>query len=163
MRTLIFGLGNPIMRDDAVGLIVAREVHRRVGSDGIDLVEASVAGLGVLDIIAGYDKVVVIDAIQTRAGRVGDVYLLQPDDVISTPRLASPHDVDFGLALQLGRHLEQEMPEEVKIYAIEVADPRTFSEELTPEVAARVPAIVQRIIESEFTRHTEPPNGGRSR
>ncbi len=162
MRTLIFGLGNPILCDDAVGLVVAREVHRRVGGADVDLVEASVAGLEILDIVAGYDKVVVVDAIQTRGGRVGDVYLLHPDDVASTPRLASPHDVDFGLALQLGRHFEREMPDDVRIYAVEVADPRTFGEELTPEVAARVPEIVQLIIDNEFARQTEPPNGGRS-
>jgi hydrogenase maturation protease len=133
MRTLIFGLGNPILTDDAVGLIVAREVHARVGGPDVDLVEASVAGMDVLDLVCGYDKVVVIDAVKTRGGRAGDLHLLGPEDLASTPRLAAPHDVDFGLALQLGRYLEKEMPGEVRIYAVEVADACTFGEGLTPE------------------------------
>jgi hydrogenase maturation protease len=163
MRTLIFGLGNPILSDDAVGMVVAREVHAHVADADTDLVEASVAGLEILDIVAGYDKVIVVDAIQTRAGRVGDLYELTPDDVISTPRLASPHDVDFGLALKMGKHFEQAMPKEVVIYAIEVADPFTFAEHLTPQVAARVPEIVRTIVDKEFRRGRELPDGERRR
>jgi hydrogenase maturation protease len=148
----IFGLGNPILSDDAVGMVVARALHGEVADDQTDLVEASIAGLEVLDIISGYDKVIVIDAIRTRDGEVGDLYQLSADDLISTPRLASPHDVDFGLALRIGREFQHAMPDEVVIYAIEVEDPYTFAEELTPRVAARVPEIVRTIRENEFTR-----------
>lgn len=160
MKTLIFGLGNPIVSDDAVGLVVARAVHARVGAERADLVEAAVAGLGVLDLIAGYDKVVVIDAIQTKNGRPGDVYRLLPSDLRSTPRLSSPHDVDFAQALELGKHFEQDMPAAVTIYAIEVADPWTFSEALTPEVEAHVPAIVDAIVEAEFSDGRLGPGKG---
>ncbi|MHB1004323.1 MAG: hydrogenase maturation protease [Chloroflexota bacterium] len=154
MRTLIFGLGNPILRDDAVGLVVARGVYTRVGGPGteVDLVEASIAGLEILDIMAGYDKAVVVDAIQTAQGSPGALYRLSPDDLHTTPRLSSPHDVDFALALELGRQFGQHLPETVVVYAIEVLDPCTFGEELTPEVAARVPEIVQAIVAAEFGR-----------
>lgn len=150
MRTLIFGLGNPILRDDAVGMVVARKLHEKVADPNTELVEASVAGLEILDIIGGFDKVIVIDAIRTREGKPGNLYRLSPDDIVSTPRLASPHDVDFGMALQLGKHFEHAVPKETVIYAIEVEDPFTFSEELTPRVAARVPDIVTTIYEAEF-------------
>ncbi|MDA8217829.1 MAG: hydrogenase maturation protease [Dehalococcoidales bacterium] len=161
MSTLIFGLGNPILSDDAVGLVVARAVHALVAHLGVEFVEASVAGLGVLDLIAGHDRVIVVDAIQTSGGSVGDLYELSPGDILSTPRLASPHDVDLGLALELGRHFELAMPEEVVIYAVEVADPYTFGEELTPRLAERVPEIVQTIVDREFGRRSELPDNKR--
>lgn len=162
MRTLILGLGNPILTDDAVGMVVARAVHARVGGPDTDLVEASVAGMDVLDIVSGYDKVVVIDAVKTRGGRAGDLHVLGPEDLAATPRLASPHDVDFGLALQLGQYLEKDMPREVRIYAVEVADACTFGEGLTPAVAASVPTIVQTIVDREFARQQRLPGGDRS-
>lgn len=159
LRTLIFGLGNPILSDDAIGLVLAREVHARVGADRADLVEASVAGLEVLDIMSGYDHVVVIDAIQTKGGKPGDLYKLAPDDLVSTPRLASPHDVDFGLALKIGKQFDRAVPARVSIYAVEVEDPYTFGEALTPGVAARVPALVEAIVETEFGTPPAPAAG----
>lgn len=150
MRTLIFGLGNPIVSDDGVGLVVARSLHARLPYGEADLVEASVAGLSVLDVISGYDRVIVVDAIQTRGGVVGSVHRLTPTDLTSTPRLSSPHDVDFAQAIELGKRFEQAMPAEVVIYAIEVADPWTFGEDLTPELAGKVPSIVDAIAEAEF-------------
>jgi len=161
MRTLILGLGNPILRDDAVGMVVARAVHATVASPDVALVEAAVAGLEALDIIAGYDRVIVIDAIQTAAGAPGDLHRLSPDDLSTSTHLTTPHDVDFSLALELGRHWGRPLPAEITIYAVEVADPYTFAEELSPEVAARVPEIVRTIVAREFDGRLAPPESQR--
>lgn len=161
MRALIFGLGNPILSDDAVGLLVARMVHARVGSPDVDLVEASVAGLDIVDLIEGYDKVIIVDAIQTRGGRIGELYCLGSGDIVSTPRLASPHDLDLGETLALGAHLGQAMPAEVVVYAVEVADPFTFGEELSPVLQRHLPEIVSEIVIREFEGRQAAPEGER--
>jgi len=45
-RTLIIGLGNPLLRDDAVGLQVARRVRAALaGRDDAEVVEESCGGL----------------------------------------------------------------------------------------------------------------------
>lgn len=161
MRTLIFGLGNPILSDDAVGLIVARMVHARVDNQGVELVEAATAGMDIIDLIEGYDRVILIDAIQTAEGSVGELYRLGPGDILSTPRLASPHDLDLGEVLALGSKLGQAMPAEVVIYAVEVADPYTFGEELTPELRGRLPQLVDEIVDREFGERPAPADGER--
>ncbi|MCL5960878.1 MAG: hydrogenase maturation protease [Chloroflexi bacterium] len=142
-KTLILGLGNPILTDDAIGWHVARRVFESIGDENYELAEAAVAGLGILDLIAGYDKVIIVDAIQTKRGRVGDVYALTLDDLRLTPRLTSPHDVDFTLAFRLGQALDVPLPRKIKIYAVEVADPYSFGEELTALLQKAVNTIVQ--------------------
>lgn len=150
MRTLLFGLGNSILSDDAIGLVVARRVHEILGQERADLVEASVAGMDVVDLVAGYEKVVIIDAITTGDGEVGRLYWLGPDDILSTPRLASAHDMSLGESLALGRRLGLPMPDEVVVCVIEVLDTFTFGETLSPEVARLVPQIVSAIVHAQF-------------
>jgi len=48
-RILLLALGNDIMGDDAVGLVAARALKNEF-SDGVDIVEASVAGFRLLEI-----------------------------------------------------------------------------------------------------------------
>ena len=48
MKTLVLGLGNPILTDDGVGVKVADAVRKALSPDtSIDVSEASVGGLGV--------------------------------------------------------------------------------------------------------------------
>ncbi|MCL4459900.1 MAG: hydrogenase maturation protease [Chloroflexi bacterium] len=156
MRTLILGLGNPLLSDDGVGWRVARGVYEAVKGEGIDLVESSAAGLGLLDLMEGYDRVILIDAIKTAGGKVGSLYQLGLDDLRSTPRLASPHDVDLALALEMGRALGTVIPTDLKIYAVEVEDPYTFGEELTPSLQEAVPTIINEIAKSISPRNSAP-------
>ncbi|MDY6959769.1 MAG: hydrogenase maturation protease, partial [Halobacteriota archaeon] len=79
MRTLVFGIGNPILSDDGVGIYVAREIKKRLSSDisqfkDVDVEEGSVGGLKLLDTILGYERVILIDAIMTESGSPGDIY-----------------------------------------------------------------------------------------
>ncbi len=70
MKTLVLGLGNDILCDDGAGLYVARELKKTLANrKDFSVAEASLAGLGLLDLLAGYDKAIVIDAIQTRGER----------------------------------------------------------------------------------------------
>jgi len=65
-RTLILGLGNPILGDDGVGIAIAREIRDGWPTDpSIDILEAGLAGRFLLDVITGYQTVVVADAIIT--------------------------------------------------------------------------------------------------
>ena len=80
MRTLVLGLGNPILSDDSVGFRVAQLLRSRLDQREVTVLETGVAGLNLLDLLVGYDKAVIIDAIQTVEGKAGDVYHLDPRD-----------------------------------------------------------------------------------
>lgn len=147
METLVLGLGNPILSDDSVGLRVAEELEGGLDQPGVTFVATSTGGLGLLDLLSGYDKAIIIDAIQSVGGKVGQVYRLEPHELDTTWHAASPHDVNFATALELGKRLGLPLPGEIVIFAIEVADTSTFGEECTPEVKQAIPSCVEMIIQ----------------
>ncbi|MFH1775750.1 MAG: hydrogenase maturation protease [Chloroflexota bacterium] len=146
MKTLLIGLGNPILGDDGVGIYVVRAVRERYHGGDLSIVEASLAGLDMLDMLAGYDRVIVVDAIQTTAGKAGQIFRLAPADFDAVQHSGSPHDIDFTTALKLGEKLGMSLPREIVIFGIEAGDVTIFSEECTPRVQEAIPAAVDMVI-----------------
>lgn len=149
LKTLVLGLGNTILTDDGVGIHVVRAVATRCQWDDVTFTEASVGGLRLLDVITGYERLVIIDAIQTTGGKPGDVYRLHPDDLQASLHSGSTHDLSLLGALALGRGLDMSLPdnEAIVIIAIEVEDVLTFGETCTPRVQAAIPRAVQMVLE----------------
>lgn len=147
MKTLILGLGNPILSDDGVGIRVAEELKGRLNQPEVTVMETSIAGLSLLDLLAGYDRAIIIDTIQTRGGKVGQVYRLGPGAFDTTQHAATPHDVNFATALELGNRLGLPLPQQIIIFAIEVEDVTTFSENCTPKVEQVIPVVVDMVIQ----------------
>ena len=143
VRVLILGVGNPILSDDGVGIHVARELKKR-SIPGVDVEELAASGLELLDVVRGYDKVVIIDAIQTTKGRPGELHILEEKDFEKSIHGSSPHGINIATALALGRKLvPAEMPKEVVFFAVEAEDLVNVSERLTPKVASALPRIVE--------------------
>ncbi len=145
MKTLILGLGNPILSDDGAGLHVARAL-RAIKDPEITVMEESLTGLDFLDVLVGYDRTIIVDAIQTRGGKAGQIYRLEPEAFTATRHAGSPHDVNFATALELGKRLGLALPRQIIIFGIEVEDVTSFSEECTPAVMAAIPDCVDMII-----------------
>ena len=146
MRTLVLGIGNPILRDDGIGYHAAKAIER-MDIEGVDANAVSTSGLDIINFISGYDKVVVIDAIQTKNGKVGRIYRLKEEDISSTVNDTSPHAVNIAAALSTARRLEYDkMPKEIIFFAVEVQEINTFGEEMTPEVKKALPKIVKLVL-----------------
>jgi hydrogenase maturation protease len=148
LKTLVLGLGNPILTDDGVGIRVAQAVAARCQQDNVTFAEASVGGLRLLDIIAGYERVTIVDAIQTHDGKPGDIYRLCPHGLQASLHSGSTHDLSFPGALALGRGMGMSLPddESISIIAIEVEDVVTFGESCTPAVAVAIPRAVEAVL-----------------
>ncbi len=148
MRTLVLGLGNPILTDDGIGVYVVREVAARGLPNDVDVQEACVGGLRLLEVIVGYDRLILVDAIQTRDGAPGQIYRLVPDDLHASLHAGSTHDLSFQGALAWGRRIGMALPAEdaITIVAVEVEDVLTFGETLTPAVAVAVPLAAAAVL-----------------
>lgn len=143
MRTLILGLGNPLLRDDSVGLRVVEELKAQINGDpSIEIGEDYWGGLRLMERMIGFDRAIIIDAICTDAAP-GTIHVLSPND-IPTQRSASVHDVNLNTALELGRQAGAKLPtsDEIVLVGIEAADVQTFDESLTPEVETVLPEAV---------------------
>ncbi|MEE8390321.1 MAG: hydrogenase maturation protease, partial [Anaerolineae bacterium] len=147
MKTLVLGLGNPILTDDGVGIEVVRALKPRVDDAQVTLYESSRGGLNLLDTLAGYDRAIIVDAIQTRGGKVGDVYRLRADDFGPCLHVSCAHDVDFATALELGRKIGLRLPKDITIVAVEVQDVTTFGEECTPVVQVAISTAVDMVLQ----------------
>lgn len=148
MKTLVLGLGNPILTDDGVGIYVMREVAARCQQDGVTFAEASVGGLRLLEHLEGYERVIMVDAIQTRDGKPGDIYRLHPNELRASLHSGSTHDLSFPGALALGRGMGMVLPgdDDIVIFAIQAEDILTFSESCTPAVAAAIPSAAETVL-----------------
>ncbi|MEW6033373.1 MAG: hydrogenase maturation protease [Chloroflexota bacterium] len=146
MKTLVLGLGNPILSDDGVGFRVIEALRDRLDPGQATVMETGVGGLGLLDLLTGYDRAIIVDAMQTAGGEPGKVCRLEPGVLESTRHAASPHDVNFATALELGHRLGMALPREIVIFGIEVADATTFGEECTPKVRQAIPLCVEMVL-----------------
>jgi len=148
-KTLLLGLGNSILKDDAVGLRVVRALGERVTRKEVDVRESSFANIDLLDFVGAYDRLIIVDSIKTGGGRPGDLYRMDLDDLQSTLHLSCPHDINLATALELGKRLGMHIPGEIEIYAIEVEDNQTFSESCSPLVEQAIPGIIEEIAQME--------------
>ena len=149
MKTLVLGIGNPILGDDGVGFQVAQELAKLIKDDAVDVKDASTSGFILLDIIRGYEKLVIIDAITTEGGDPGEIYRLKPDDFFNTVHLTtSVHDANLPTVIAIGTKLiPEEMPREIVIFAIEVQEIEKFTTEMTPPVKEAIPKVTNLVLE----------------
>jgi hydrogenase maturation protease len=142
------GIGNTLLGDDGVGIYIVRrlkEVLRR--REAIDVKEATaIGGIALLDFIAGYSVVSIVDAIITKKGKPGTLYKLAIEDLGTAIKPYMLHAIDIRTAVALGRQLGYQIPEAITIYAIEIEDNTFFKEGLSPEIEAIIPAVMQQIV-----------------
>ena len=147
MKTLVLGLGNPLLSDDGVGWQVAEQVRLRVTDPDVEVDCLAGGGLSLMERLVGYDRALLIDAMasdQETPGQVSCFDLEQlPDPLRVAGHLSSTHDTSLKTALQLGRQLGLSLPDQVRVIAIASRSVDVFSEVLTPPVAAAVPRAVQ--------------------
>lgn len=136
------------MGDDGVGISVVREIRKTWKKHpSVEIIEASLGGMVLLDLISGFDKVVVIDAIMTDDPHpAGFVYELALDDLGDIVQPYASHALDLQTTVALGKRLGHKMPEEVRIYAIKIKENTVFREGLTPPVEEVVSRLAQRLI-----------------
>jgi hydrogenase maturation protease len=152
--TLIIGLGNPILTDDAIGWRVAQALRDFLQNkpdslpSPVEITEACVGGLSLAEMMVGYRRTIVIDAIMTRGGLPGTVYHFTLRDLPGTLNTASSHDTNLITALRTLRRFEAVVPADdaIEIVAVEAQDALTFSETCTPAVEASIPAAVQAVL-----------------
>ena len=154
MKTIIVGLGNPILTDDGVGVKVAQELEKIVDLDAhpdLTITEASVGGLRLMETLLGFDKVVLIDAFYLDQNKniPGKIHHLTLDDLRSvspTQHSTSAHDTSLVTALDAADEMGYKIPRDFRIYAVEVENILEFSDTPTPAVAAAIPIVTKEII-----------------
>jgi len=143
MRTVVVGVGNPILGDDGVGIHVARELKGKVD---VDVREAYTGGLNLLDLIIGYDRAVLVDAVYLDGMRAGEVKALSLDDLESA-HSSNPHDATLMEAIEVSKRMgERRLPRDIVLVGIRIDPVNDFSEMLSPAVKASIPDAVREVM-----------------
>jgi len=142
-RWLVLGLGNELLADDGVGTLAARCLRERLGARA-DVIESSLSGVALLDVIVGYDNLVIIDAIHTGRYPPGTIVVIEPAQLrpVESP---SPHYAGLPELLELARRLDLKFPSKIRILAVEVQDMLTIGGAMTEAVAAAVDGLCDRV------------------
>lgn len=122
---LVIGLGNPLMADEGIGVVLIDELEAlaREGkipdADRIQFHDGGVGGINLLHTIAGRQKAILIDC-ALMGTEPGTICRFTPDQVQTVKKLAhlSLHEVDILRVLEISRQLG-ECPREVVFFGIE--------------------------------------------
>jgi hydrogenase maturation protease len=146
-RGLVLGLGNDILSDDAVGLFATRELGEIFGDlDKVDFIETTEMGLSLLDFLEGRRWAIIVDSILTGDCEPGGLHMYDRSMFLD-PQAKNPHHMGMDEILALAEETNVSIPSDLSVVAIEVKDPFTFGEELTPELEMALPGIVSEISE----------------
>ena len=143
MRSLVIGVGNLLCTDDGVGIHVIERLDamRR----GVETVDAAMGSIEIIEAMRGYDRAIIVDAIQTDA-EPGTIHVVNLAAGEKPPTMTHSHGTDILTTIQLGYRLyTDEMPREITLIVVEAEDTTTISDKLTPrvdEAAERVIGII---------------------
>ncbi len=149
MKTIVIGLGNPILGDDGVGWRVAEEVHQQLDPDlHVDLDYLSLGGISLMEHLVGYERVILIDAFFSDE-EPGSIKVSRLDEIpnYSAFHITSVHDTSLQNAMKLGRELGADLPEDVLVVGISTKQVYDFCEELSPPVADAIPKAAEIVVE----------------
>ena len=143
---LIICLGNPLMRDEGIGIRLAEELQTCLSDNpDVEVLDLGTGGLSVMHAIVGRKKVIFVDcAIMGKT--VGSIHRFTPEQVRSTKARMrySLHEGDLLNTLELSRSMG-ECPDDIVIFGIEpkeIAD----GEGLTSELQSNIQHYVQVIL-----------------
>ena len=163
-------LGNDLISDDALGIVVARRLSRRLADAGrpvppgrsfdpalaaqafelpgigsVEVVETALTGMYLLEAVVGASRLIVVDTVVTGATLAGTVLELKEGD-LDGPRGGSPHSIGLLETLDLARALGLDVPTDVVILAVEAGDDLTVGGDMTAPVKEAVPIVVERVM-----------------
>ena len=149
MKTLVIGLGNPILGDDGVGWKVIEELTALLHSDpSVETDCASLGGLSLMERMLGYERVIVIDSMETGQRPEGSVSVFPLTD-LGNPyagHSASVHDASLMTALQAAKSMGTQVPSRVEIVAIEIKNTYNFSDRLSHPIEKAVPLAIDEVL-----------------
>ena len=145
-KTLVLALGNELIADDAIGIVAARQLETMLEGRA-EVIATSEHGVALLDLLIGYEKLVLIDAILTGEHPAGTVFEIDSDSLrpVAAP---SPHFTGVPELIVLAKQLDVPFPGDIRIIAVEVADLSTLGGSMTDAVEGALGELCERVCDA---------------
>lgn len=156
-RRVVLGIGNLLLRDEGVGIHVVKALAGHQFPPDVEVIDGATAGCDLLPLISGADRVVIVDALEG-GEPPGAVYRLTPEDFDQEPHEGSVslHDIGITDVLKMLKLMEGHLPP-VVIVGIEPGKIEVGLE-LTPEVAASLPFVLELVIKEIAVQESGTPH-----
>jgi hydrogenase maturation protease len=165
MKTIIVGLGNPILGDDGVGWKVVEEVKKKLVSPSpcpsdtpllegeghtVDIECLSLGGLSLMEHLIGYQRAILVDAFKPESDEpLGMIRVFRLSDLpnYSAFHVTNAHDTSLQQAFELGKSMGALLPVEVTVVGVTAHKIYDFHEGLSLSVANAVPLAVSIVLD----------------
>ena len=148
MKTIVIGLGNPILGDDGVGWCIAEQLKDQIDPEmKVDVDCLSLGGMGLMEHLIGYERAILIDAFISEQ-EPGSITISRLSDLpnFSAFHITRAHDTSLQNAIQLGKSLGAKLPDDVTVVGISANYAYDFSEELSQPVLNSVQKATKIVI-----------------
>lgn len=143
---IVIGVGNLLMRDDGVGIRIARAVDASSDFEAVPVVDAETRTAAILEAMDGHEKAVIVDAISIEGAEPGDVHTFRFDPRREQPPpdvSLSVHDLHFTDAIQAGADA-YDLPEELVVLGVE-PDDVAVGLGISDACRRSIPAVIERL------------------
>ena len=137
---LLLALGNDIIGDDGVALAAARALQKTFG-DEVDVLETTEGGLGLIDVLAPYERVLLLDSIEMGDQPAGTVLEFSSEDFRKTLR-QSPHYAGLPEVIALAQRLGMDFPDELRVLAMKIDQQEEFRVGLSDDVRGALDGFI---------------------
>ncbi|MFO8014151.1 MAG: hydrogenase maturation protease [Phycisphaerae bacterium] len=144
---LIIGVGNPLARDEGVGIRAVERLREHTLPPGVRVLDAGTDLLAVLPEMSRADRAVLLDAVRA-GGEAGTLYRLTLEDLLAKatnePEWRSAHDLSVVSAVRLAESTGTALPPTV-VFGVEPGEV-ALGEGLTPPVEAALDTLVEKVL-----------------
>ncbi len=146
---LIIGIGNGIKCDDAIGHYAIEGLRKSLLDriSNVTFFDLPAYDPDILTQMEKYNKVVIIDSVESEQHDPGTVLYYQKEDIyrIEHSQWFATHGVTLPQLLKYGHNLSMRIPEDLLVIGIVGHDFVSFSEQLSIALQDRFPEILDQI------------------
>jgi hydrogenase maturation protease len=143
---LILGAGNPFACDDGFGCHVVSKLLEMDLPENVECWDCGYSASEFVHVIDGKDKMIFIDAFRSSTHEIGDVLRMTPEEIeLSVDGIADVPKIHLIEVLD-EIALSGKCPETILVGVVPKEINKT-TEEMTPEIACKVPEVMDLILE----------------
>jgi hydrogenase maturation protease len=144
-KKLVIGLGNILLRDDGVGVRCIELMRERGLGGSIKLLDGGTPGFGLLEDMRGFEKVVIVDAVDMEK-EPGHIASFGAEELLNLTcgRKFSLHETSLADVVQVGKKVGYDFGK-VRIVGIQPKDVSP-GQNLSEVIEQKLPALVERVL-----------------
>ena len=147
-KIAVIGLGNPLRRDDAIGILLLQYLsqNKKKLSKTIDFIDGGTSGMNLLHLLGDYETVLLLDAVDFK-GSTGEIKKFTVDEIKNQKiqLFLSTHESDFLTVYALLKELDR-APTRLVIFGVQPKD-ISYGTRVSQEICSFLPTLQKQILE----------------